>query len=324
MKKFLSLALALCLALSAAACGSASSTPVSSAPVSSAPASSAPASQPAMGGEMTDRAGNSFTAPQTAGKIISMAPSITQTLMDLGCQDQIIAVDSNSVDDLGKEGITAFDMMAPDAEAMAALKPDLVLVSGISMWDGSEPFKPLQELGIAVAAIPTSQSIEDIYKDIQFIGDVVGKSSEAKALNEELKKELEKITALGASIPEEERKTVYFEIDPGYSFGSGVYLDEMIQMVGGKNALADQSSWLQVDPEQAAAANPDVIFTNVNYTETPAVDEILAREALSGVKAVKDKQVFYIDNDSSALPNENITKALWQMGQALYPDVFKQ
>ena len=105
------------------------------------------------------------------------------------------------------------------------------------------------------------------------------------------------------------------------STGSGTYLDEMIRWVGGENILAGQEGWISVEGESVAAANPDMIFTNVNYIENP-VEEILGREGWADVTAVAEKEVYYIDNMASSLPNQNIVKAMCQMAQALYPDYY--
>lgn len=321
MKKLISLVLSLALVLSFAGCKGASST-VSDSPESVSTASESTSQTAA---PTADRAGNEFTLPDSVSTVISMAPSITQTLIDLGCKDMIIAADTNSTASIPEiADLPAFDILNPDVEKLGAMAPDLILVSGLSMWDGSEPFKPLQDMGITFAVIPTSATIDDIYKDIEFIGSVVGKSNEAEKINADLKAKLAEISEKAAAIPEEDRKTVYFEIANApsfYSTGSGTYLDEMISLVGGKNVMADQEGWLSVSAENIAAANPDVIFTNTNYIPD-AVGDLLKQEGWSEVTAISNKDVYYIDNMSSSLPNENIVLALEQMGQVLYPDVF--
>lgn len=322
MKKFLSLALALALALAGAGCGAAPTSQLAS----SAPASSAAAGAHQSAGRPTqDRAGNAIQLPAQVGKVVSMAPAITQTLLDLGCGDTILAIDTQSAGLAGlAQGLPAFDMLAPDAEQLAALAPDVVFVSSISIVQGQNPFQPLADLGVAIVAIPTSATIADIYDDIAFIGQVMGKEAEARQINEGLKAEIDQIAALGAAVPQEQRKSVYFEIAAApyaYSFGGGVYMDEMLALIGAQNALAGQQGWLSVDPEMVVAADPDVILTNVNYIDDP-VGEILAREGWGQVKAVQGGQVYQVDNMASSLPNEYITVALWQMGRAVYPDVF--
>ena len=150
----------------------------------------------------------------------------------------------------------------------------------------------------------------------------MGKTAEGDALIAEMQAELDRIAAIGATVTD--KKSVYFEISAApdlYSFGSGVFLNEMIELIGAENILADQEGWLAVDAETVVAANPDVILTNVNYIEDP-VAEILGRSGWEGVNAVKNAQVFYIDNMASSLSNQNIVKALDQMAQAVYPDLY--
>ena len=118
---------------------------------------------------------------------------------------------------------------------------------------------------------------------------------------------------------------MYFEISAApycYSFGEGVFLNEMIDLIGAENVLAGQEGWLSVEEESVVSANPDVILTNVNYIEDP-VGEILARPGWEGVTAVQNGGVHTIDNKTSSLPNENIVQALKEMAKAVYPDLYE-
>ena len=69
-------------------------------------------------------------------------------------------------------------------------------------------------------------------------------------------------------------------------------------------------------------ADPDVILTNVNYIEDP-VGEIMGRSGWDALSAVKNQQVYYVDNMASSLPNQNVVKALDQMAKAVYPEYYE-
>lgn len=328
MKRILSALVAAALAFSMAACSApAASTSASVSSTAASSASTGASSETAAVAKPTeDRSGAAITLPDNVETVISMAPSITQTLMDLGCTDQIIALDANSAKmENAPQGLPVFDMMTPDAEQMATLVPDVIFVSSISSSGGEDPFQPLQELGATVVCIPTSSSIEDIYEDVTFLGQVMGKTERADEINQNLKSEIDRIAALGASIPEDQRKTVYFEISAApsaYSTGSGTYMDEMISLIGANNMMADKAEgWTSVDSEVVVSGNPDVILTNVDYIEDP-VGEIKSHEGWEAVTAVKNGDVYQIDKQSSSLPNENIVSALEEMGKAVYPEVF--
>ena len=157
-----------------------------------------------------DRAGNDIKVPEKVEKIVSMAPSTTQFLIDLGLADKIIGIDTNSASyaDKLKADIPQFDMMSPDNEAIAALAPDIVFTSGMSSVGGTSPFQSLVDSGICVADIPTPDSIEGVCDDIKFIGTCVGKGAEGLAYAKGLTVFMEGVEEYAKTIPEGEQKTV--------------------------------------------------------------------------------------------------------------------
>lgn len=271
-----------------------------------------------------DRAGYEIQLPEKVETIISMAPSTSQVIEELGLKDKLVGVDMQTP--LYVEGVdelAQFELMSPDLEAMAALKPDLIFVTGMSSQGGEDIYQPLKELGIAVATIPSSQSIEEIKNDTQFIADALGLSQKGKEINDKMQKAIDEIAEKAEAVTE--KKTVLFEIAalPNiYSFGNSTFMNELIELVGGENIFADEVSWIAVNEEAAISKNPDVILTNVNYIED-SVGEILSREGWEQVEAVKNGEVYYIDNGYSSLPNHKIVLALQEMAEALYPEIFK-
>lgn len=262
-----------------------------------------------------DRAGNPITVPEEASRIVSLAPSITQVLIDLDVADRLVAVDTYSAGTKGlPEDLDAFEMMAPDMERMVALEPDLVLVSGMSLSDGSDPFTVLTEAGICVAYIPSSDSIAGILEDTLFLGEIVGNVEGAQALCDTLTEAIARVR-----VETDDPLPVYFEIAPApslYSFGGGTFLSEMIEIVGGRNIFAEQAGWITVSDEQVVASDPAVIFTNVNWEED-AVGSILTRAGWESIAAVQNGDVFLIDADSSSQPNHRIIYALEEMAEAM-------
>lgn len=272
-----------------------------------------------------DRAGNEITIPAEINKIVSISPSNTEMIVEMGYGDKLVAVDKYSGDIEGiPENIPYFDIMNPDVEQLVALEPDIIYATGMSMSDGNDPFKPIKDLGITVAYIPTSDSIEGIYEDIMFIADSLKVSDKGLDLVDNMKTKINEFKEFSLTI--ENKKTVYFEIAGApkiYSFGSGVFLNEMIEIIGAKNILADQEKWIAVSEEIVVAANPDVILTNVDYIEN-AVEQIKNRNGWEDVTAIKNNDVYYIDRDASSLSNHNIVTALDQMAQAIYPEIYKK
>jgi len=272
----------------------------------------------------TDRAGNEISIPDQINRIISISPANTEILIELGFADKIIAADEYSKDIKGlPKGIPLFDMMAPDAEQMVALEPDIIYTTGMVLAEGNDPYKPIKDMGICVAYVPASISIEGIYEDILFLAKSLGADSKGADLVNSMISKIEEIEEKGKTI--ENNKTVYFELAESpnlYSFGTGVFLNEMIEIIGAENVLADYDMWISISEENVIASNPDVIITNVDYIENP-VDEIKSRSGWENVKAVKSNQVYYVDNYATSHPNHNIIIGLDQMAKAVYPDLYQ-
>lgn len=271
----------------------------------------------------TDRAGNPITLPEDPQKVICLSTSANQTLESLGLLDRVIAVDTyapNYIPALAE--LPQFDMMAPDVEQIALLEPDLIIVTGMALSDGTNPYQSLIDMGICIAIIPSSDSIQGVKDDISFIASIFGVEEAGQALIDGMQSTIDEISAIAATITE--KKSVFFEISAMpyiYSFGSGTFLDEMISLIGAENVMGGQAGWIPVTEEDAVAANPDVILTSVDYIDDP-VGEIMARPGWENVTAVANSDVHYITTSYASLSNEHIINALVEMALAVYPDAY--
>jgi iron complex transport system substrate-binding protein len=253
-------------------------------------------------------------------RIISAAPSNTEIIVDLGLADKLVAIDSYSADIAGiSNDIPRIDFAYPDVELLFALKPDIIIVTGLNRTGtGDDPFALLRESGIQVVYISTSASIDGIYQDIVIISEVLGVAEEGQKLIQHLKSQVDTIAQNIAAI--EQKRTVYFEVSPApqlVSFGRDTFLHSMIECIGAENIFADEKGWLAPNAEAIIAKNPDVILTNVNYIDDP-LDEIKTRPGFEYISAVRNGEVYYIDNNSSSRPSSRIILALEQMAEAVY------
>lgn len=277
---------------------------------------------------MEDREGNEFTLPKEIKTIVSTAPSNTEILVGLGLADKLVAVDTYSAD---VEGISSdlpkIDFTNPDAEALIALDPDIIIASGHNKIGDDDPFALLKEAGITVVYIPSSYSIEGIYGDIEFISKVTKTEEKGKEIIDSMKSQIEAIREIGSKI--EDKKKVYFEIGAGsglYTFGKDTFLNEMIEVVGGENIFGNEESWITVTPEAVIDANPDVILANdpaKNAAGKTAIEDIVSREGWDTITAVANGDVYQIDKNTSSRASQNIVKALKEMAKAIYPDEYK-
>ncbi len=328
-------------------CGEQAAAPAAETP---AEATEAPAEEPAEATEaeaepteaeeapvesgVQDRSGNDIVLPEEVNTIVSMAPSISRVLIDMGYGDKIICADTNTQASYGSElgaDVLYMDMMAPDQEQLVALAPDIVFTSGMSSKDGVDAFGSVRDAGVCVADIPSSASLKDIEEDLVFIGMCVGDEAAGQKLADDMQASLDEIAAIAAGIPEDEKKTVLFELfTPSadyptiYTAGPGTYINEMLELVGAVNVAADQESqWPALTEEAAVGADPQVILTADMYTPD-VINVLLEMEGWENVQAIKDGAVYQLNADDVNQPNHHVIDALIEMAIDIYPEYFEE
>jgi iron complex transport system substrate-binding protein len=186
-----------------------------------------------------------------------------------------------------------------------------------------DPYAFLNEIGTCVVYIPTSETFEDIYEDISFLGQLVNKPSEANTLIQEMKERVSLVQEKAATVTE--KKTVYFEVAPAptiYTAGSGSFINEMITLAGGINIFASESAWFSPSEEAIITANPDIIFTNTDYIDN-ALSEIKSREGWTNISAITNNQVYMIDANQSSRPSQFAVEALESLSRLMYPTLYE-
>jgi iron complex transport system substrate-binding protein len=276
------------------------------------------------GQKILDRAGIEVTIKGPINRIISTAPSNTEIITDLGMAHKLVAVDIHSANVAGiPAGLPLLDFFYPDAEVIINLQPDIIIASGHNAsGTGEDPFRLLREMGIAVAYISMSKSIEDIYRDIAFVAGLLQVQEKGELVIQSMRDQIAQISERTLSI--KDKKTVYFEMSAApdmFTFGKDSYLNDMINVINAKNIFGEDNWIVNPGAESIIERNPDVILTCVNYIDDP-IGEIKSRLGFNHINAVIENRVYQIDEDSSVRPSTRIMLALNQMAQAVYPEVF--
>ena len=274
----------------------------------------------------TDREGFAIVLPEKINTIVSIGPSNTEILVALGFGSRIAAVDIYSADVAGLSPNTSarLDILALDAEYIMNLMPDIIIITGMARGGREDnPLALVSAVGITVIYMPTSVSIAAIMEDIRFIAAVMDAREAGEGLISTMQSEINRISQTAATISE--KRKVYFEISAApwmYSFGTGTFLNEMIELTGAVNVFKDQNGWISVSDEALLAANPDVILTSVDYLDDP-INEILQRPGFDAITAVRNGNVRRIDTASSNRPSHNIIRALNEIARAVYPEYYR-
>jgi iron complex transport system substrate-binding protein len=271
------------------------------------------------------KTGAGLALPSSVERIISAAPSNTEIIVALGMGDKIIAIDSYSSDLKGiNPELVQIDFSFPDAEALIGLNPDIIFSAEHNRTiSGEDPFILFKDMNVPVISISTGKTVEEIYENIRLIAGVLNREQKAEELIVNMQNDLDRIIETGASI--QNKKTVYFEISPYpymITFGKGTFLHEMINLIGAENVFANEKEWFSASAEAIIGKNPDVILTLTDLNDDPT-GEILRRPGFENISAVKNRQVYLIDNNAASRPSHNIVLAVKQMALAVYPEVYE-
>ena len=231
---------------------------------------------------------------ETAERIISLSPTATEILFALEAGSQVIAVDdqSNFPEDAPMTSLSGY---TPNIESIAEYQPDLVVAS----YDPGDLVAGLKALEVATLLQPAASSMEDTYVQINELGVLTGRQSEAIKLTESIKSDLDEI----ASKKVGEGLTYYHEIDNTfYSPTSKTFLGKLYSLLGLSNiadpAIEGGFGWPQLSAEFIIDANPDLIFLgNANWGES--AETVATRPGWGSMTAVEKSQVIPVDTDTS-------------------------
>lgn len=246
--------------------------------------------------------------------IASLTPMITEILVDLNAGEYIIAKDIHS-ERFGIQNTASFDMFALDMESLIALNPDIIFISFMPELFESTVLED------RVYTFPTANSIHEIEEQINKIGSIISRNEEAEILINEMNEEIENVLYSVGSLNIEGRR-VYFEIGahPIFTIGSGVFLNEIIEMLGAVNIFADYEGWIQAIDEEIIVRNPYVIVTSVGYVEDPVL-EIINRPGFEVIDAVINERVIAVEPLVTSVSNHRTSRAIYYIANAIFPEI---
>ncbi|MCQ4086800.1 ABC transporter substrate-binding protein [Saccharibacillus sp. JS10] len=315
-------AAALLLTLSLAACGQAQ-TAEAPKPANQATTQTAPASENAQSSNevaktvypltLKDATDTEVTFDAAPTKIISLAPSETEALFALGLDEQIVGVTEN--DDYpeaakSKPKMGGFEL---DTEAIVAAQPDIVFVADVT---DDATVESLRGLGLKVFKF-NPDTLEDVINDMDAYGEITDHQAQATEVTDKMRADIEQVSQAASKIDEADRKNVYLEFSPGWTVGKGEFMDELIRMSGAKNAAADTTGWNEVNSEQIIKQNPDVILYSELSVDPKSIED---RSGWSNIAAVKNHQLFAIEDNLVSRPGPRLTEGLVEVFKAIYPD----
>ncbi|MEV4379857.1 ABC transporter substrate-binding protein [Streptosporangium sp. NPDC049644] len=304
------LAGALLATLTLAGCGQTS--PATSPSTTSASAAATPS---AAGFPVTVEAGNgSVTIESRPERIVSLAPTATESLFAIGAGAQVVAVDdqSNHPAEAPKSDLSGFK---PNVEAIIAQKPDLVVLSD----DIDGIVAALGKVGVPVLLEPAAAKLDEAYDQIIDLGAATGNGERATELAERMKKQIDE---LAAAAPKDAKLTYYHELDvTPYAATSATFIGQIYGLFGLTN-IADKApdaagGYPKLSAEFVAQADPDLIFLADTKCCGQSKDTLAKRPGWSKLSAIKNDRVILLDDDIASRWGPRVVDLAQQVGEVV-------
>ncbi len=230
-----------------------------------------------------------------AERIVSITPTGTEMLYAVGAGDLVVAVDEFSY---YPEGTPVTDLSGwdPNIEAILSYEPDLVVMD----WN-DDLRSGLEAAGVSVLVIAAPSAIEEVYTQIQLVGDATGFATEATVVVDAMRTAID---GLVDDAPQSSALTYYHELDNTlYSVTSSTFIGAVYALFGLTNvadtADADGAAfgYPQLSDEYLLDADPDVIFLADTRCCAQSAETVAARPGWDQLTAVQNGNVVELDDD---------------------------
>lgn len=262
-------------------------------------------------------AGDLQPPPGGARRIVSLVPSVTETIFALGEGHRLVGVSSSC--DRPEEARAlprAGSYLSPNIETIASLAPDAVI--GVPTPGNRPAVEALERLGMNVVMVGET-TLDDARQAIRTIGRWVDRDEAAAALVDRIERELAEVRE---RTRRHGRRRVLFVVghDPLVAAGRGLFIDELIDIAGGENvAAALPQRWPRLSVEAVVASAPEVIVDSAMGSEAGAALSAYW-EPYRSMPAVRDGRVRAQASDALLRPGPRLGEAARQLEALIWPE----
>lgn len=272
--------------------------------------------------ELTDETGRAVRIPQPVGRIVSLAPSLTETIYALGLQDRLVG-DTDYCDyppDAQKKHKVGGGIN-PSIEEIAALSPDLVLIT--KSYNRLQTVHSLDILGIPSYATDP-HTVDQILASTEKLADLMGVPETGAALTKDLERRLAELQQRIGSLPP---KRVLFVVwtEPLMSIGKDTFLADALRHAGALSIVDSTQSWPQVNLEEVVKLQPEFLVFADSHSRSGA-NELETLAELPGwrvLDAVKNRHLAVV-SDAVNRPAPRIVSAIEDLARQLHPEAFAE
>lgn len=261
-----------------------------------------------------DDTGRTVEIRVPARRIISMAPSVSESLCAIGAQKALVGV--TTVDDYPaavKKLPRIGDFFTPVVERIRALKPDVVILESGTI-DKTSVDNLQSRFQVPVFALK-SRTYDDVITHLLQLGLIAGSSQGAQKTAAVMRA---KAAQAARQIRGKRRVTVFAQVNasPLYAAGPGSFLDDLIRRAGGTNVVRGANPYPQYSKEALLAANPEHYVIAEGSVMAPRTE---IAPPLDRLYAVKHGAVHRINADWLLRPTPRLADGLLELTKALHP-----
>jgi iron complex transport system substrate-binding protein len=252
-------------------------------------------------------------------RVVSLAPSVTETLFALGFGNRLVGVTmSCDYPEAARKIPKIGGFMSPSLETIVATRPDLVI--GVTSATDPAKAREMERLGLKVRLISLS-SLSDILNSIRRMSSLLGSPEAGEKLVNEISAQIQAVKRRIEAAP---RRSVLLVVGirPLVAVGGKNFVDELITLAGGENIAAEAAQpWLNLPPEYVLAKAPQVIIEAGMGSERTASAKARWQD-LRSIPAVRDQRIYTYPSDKILRPGPRIGQGLEEIARLVHPECF--
>ena len=213
--------------------------------------------------------------------------------------------------------------MAPDVKAIEALKPDIVIVEDDN--GATELVRPLREAGVKVALLRAPKTVKEVEDQTKAVGQLLGREDKAATLVGTMMNYIRDTESLRFARRDEPKKTVAVYNENGLYGAPDTLIQDMLKYVNVDNAatLVGIKRSYMGKKEDLIKANPNVIIVpmdikGADFNRDAVLNSYYNDPALANLKAIKNKKVVILANESILAKTYHIGRGIYFMAQMVY------
>lgn len=268
--------------------------------------------------KMVDGTSETVILDHKAERIVAVGPNAADLASELA-GDSVVA--STAAPYQSSNGVK--QRVALDVKAIAALKPDIVIVEDD---DGTTDLvRPLREAGIKVALLRAPKTVKEVEDQTRNVGQLLGRADKAESLITTMMNYIRDTESLRFARRDDPKKTVAVYNENGLYGAPDTLIQDMIKYVNVENAATKAGvKWSYMGKkDDLIKVDPDVIIvpTDVKapgFNRDAVLNSYYNDPALKNVKAIKNKKVVIISNEAMMAKTYHIGRGIYNMAQFVY------